>query len=272
MRSLRQMGIGYVTRIGDVTHTNWVCPFFIAFGACMILATVTCCLFHLRKTRNRKKEITEWVNAMKFGGKVYHPLLHWIKNNSDLSIKTRMYCSASEECKKRKIWKTRTILPVRYKKIMEEPSVLNREAGDCNSMHVGNKPFPKPPVYVATGEASSLYGQVNHNEQAKCKSSLNTKKSQQQVFPNSLFLDEKRVVERDKRQSVNACPDVNSPFSSSEHKECSDSISTRLSDLKVEKHEASTIRQERCKAPVLSEPNSDTQKANVYSVPDTVSL
>ncbi|XP_038649993.1 uncharacterized protein LOC119964499 isoform X2 [Scyliorhinus canicula] len=86
-----------------IIPNDWVCPFFITFGACMILATVTCCLFHLRKTRNRKKEITEWVNAMKFGGKVYHPLLHWIENNSDLSIKTRVHCSANEECKQRKM-------------------------------------------------------------------------------------------------------------------------------------------------------------------------
>ncbi|XP_041064915.1 uncharacterized protein LOC121289465 [Carcharodon carcharias] len=260
-----------------IIPNNWVCPFFITFGACMILATITCCLFHLRKTRNRKKEITEWVNAMKYGGKVYHPLLHWIKNNSDLSIKARVYCSGNEECKKRKVWKTRTILPVRYKKIIEEPSVLNREAGDCNSLPIGNKPFPKSPVYVASGEASSLYSQIN-NEQANCRSSLYTEKSQQQVFPTSLFLDEKcaaihkYVVELEEQQSGIACPDVNDSVSSSDNQECSDSISTRLSDLKAAKHEASTIKQEHCKTPVLSESNSDTQKSNVYSVPDTVSL
>ncbi|XP_072366813.1 uncharacterized protein [Scyliorhinus torazame] len=260
-----------------IIPNNWVCPFFITFGACMILATVTCCLFHLRKTRNRKKEITEWVNAMKFGGKVYHPLLHWIKNNSDLSIKTRVYCSANEECKKRKVWKTRTILPVRYKKITEEASELNREAGDCNNMQIGNKPFPKSPVYVTSGEVSSLYSLIN-SEQANCRPSLNTEKYRQQVFPNSLSLYEKcaaihqYVMESDEQQSVIACPDVNDPFSSSANQQCSNSISTRLSDFEVAKREVSTVKQGRCKASVLSESNSVAQKSHVFSVPDTVSL
>ncbi|XP_038649992.1 uncharacterized protein LOC119964499 isoform X1 [Scyliorhinus canicula] len=260
-----------------IIPNDWVCPFFITFGACMILATVTCCLFHLRKTRNRKKEITEWVNAMKFGGKVYHPLLHWIENNSDLSIKTRVHCSANEECKQRKVWKIRTILPVRYKQITEEPSVLNHEAGDCNSMQIGNKPFPKSPVYVTSGEVSSLCSLIN-SEQASCRPSLNTEKSQQQVFPNSLSLYEKcaaihqYVMESDEQQFVIACRDVNDPFSSSDNQQCSNSISTRLSDFEAAKREASTIKQARCKASVLSESNSDAQKSHVYSVSDAVSL
>ncbi|XP_043554957.1 uncharacterized protein LOC122554267 [Chiloscyllium plagiosum] len=255
-----------------ILPNNWVCPFFITFGACMILSTVACCLFHVRKTRNRKREITEWVNAMKYGGKVYHPLLHWIKNNSKLSIKTRMYSTGNEKCKKRKVWETHAILPVRYAKRMEEPGVLNCEAGDSNSMQVGNKPFPKSPVYVASGEASSLHFHTN-NKQTNHRSPLHREKSQQQVFPTPVFMSEtfanfhKYVMETDGRQSTMACPDVSDSLSSSDNQVYSDSISTRLSDLKPTKQEASTITKELCKTPTLSESNSDTQKSNVYSVP-----
>ncbi|XP_048395840.1 uncharacterized protein LOC125456609 [Stegostoma tigrinum] len=254
-----------------IIPNNWVCPFFITFGACMILATVACCLFHLRKTRNRKKEITEWVNAMKYGGKVYHPLLHWIKNNSDLSIKTRLYSTGNEECKKRKVWKTRAILPVRYAKKVEEPGMLNCEAGDCNGMQVGNKPFPKSPVYVASGEASYLHFHTN-NEGANHRSFFR-EKSQQQVFSTPLFGDEKvsdchrYVMKTDGQQSPIPCPDISDSLSSSDNPEYSASISTQRSDLKPAKHEASTVTKERCQTPTLSESNSDTQKSNVYSVP-----
>ncbi|XP_067846178.1 uncharacterized protein [Heptranchias perlo] len=250
-----------------IMPNNWICPFFITFGACMILTTVTCCLFHLRKTRNQKKEIIEWVNAVKYGGQVYHPLLHWIKNNSDLSIKTRVCCSGNEECKKRKIWKARNILPVRYKKILEEPSLLNREAGDCNSTRIENKPFPKPPVDVASGEDSSLHS-----------SPSNTEKSLEQIFPTSLFLDEmyanihKYVVELDQQQPAIVCPAMSDSLSSSDNQGYSDSIAARLSDLKPAKHEVLTIKHEYSETPVLSESNSDSQKSSVHSVPDTVSL
>ncbi|XP_059839561.1 uncharacterized protein LOC132401556 [Hypanus sabinus] len=142
-----------------IMPTNWVSYFFIIFGACMILAFITCYLFHLRKNRSQKKEITDWVNSMKHSSVVYHPLLHWIKNNSDLSIKTKAYSSGNEQCKKLKIWKAQTALPSKYKKKPRNPGASNHRAGYSHNPQIGNKCFPKSPVDVASGEARWIHSQ-----------------------------------------------------------------------------------------------------------------
>uniref|UniRef100_A0A4W3ID63 Uncharacterized protein n=1 Tax=Callorhinchus milii TaxID=7868 RepID=A0A4W3ID63_CALMI len=72
-----------------ILFPDWLCPFFIAFVASMILAIVICSLLHLRKSKKREYEVMEWVNAMDNGVNLYHPLLHWINNNNDFSIKSK---------------------------------------------------------------------------------------------------------------------------------------------------------------------------------------
>lgn len=142
----------------------------------MILTTITCCLLHLRKNRNRKKEIAEWISVMKHCTTVYHPLLHWIKNNNDLSIKIGSCSSDNEECNKINIWMTQNALAPRYKKTPRTTVAFDHKANAFSSPPNRNRSILKSAVNVASGAVRYVHstpkGKVKHISFANSTKSL----------------------------------------------------------------------------------------------------